>query len=166
MTSAEHIIELLNLRPLETEGGFYLETYRSEERVPAETLPARYRGPRPFSTAIYYLVTADRPSRLHRLVSDEIYHFYLGDPVRMLQLHPNGRSRELTLGPDLEGGQLVQTVVPRGVWQGLLVPEGGSWGLLGTTVTPGFEFVDFELADRAHLLAAYPRHRDIILRLT
>ena len=93
-----------------------------------------------------------------------MYHFYLGDPVLMLQLRPNGSSRLITLGRDLEAGQVLQAVVPRGVWQGLLVQKGGSYGLLGTTVAPGFELDDFEAAEREELVAAYPRRRELILQ--
>ncbi len=165
MTS-EDLIALLGLTPLKSEGGLYRETYRSPEYILAEALPARYDRARAFSTAIYYLVTCDQPSRLHRLASDEVYHFYLGDPVLMLQLLPNGSSRLITLGQDLQAGQVLQAVVPRGVWQGLIVQKQGGFALLGTTVAPGFEFADFELADREELVAAYPRRLELILQLT
>jgi predicted cupin superfamily sugar epimerase len=164
--TCEELIALLGLTPLRAEGGLYRESYRSPEYIVAEALPARYDRGRAFSTAIYYLVRPDHPSRLHRLVSDEVYHFYLGDPALMLQLWPDGSSRLITLGQDLEAGHVLQAVVPRGVWQGLLVQKHGGFALLGTTVAPGFELADFEAADRDELVEAYPRRRDLILQLT
>jgi predicted cupin superfamily sugar epimerase len=162
----EQLIALLGLTPLRAEGGFYRESYRSQEYILAEALPARYDRTRAFSTAIYYLVTPDHPSRLHRLVSDEVYHFYLGDPALLLQLWPDGSSRLITLGQDLEAGQVLQAVVPRGVWQGLLVQKQDGFALLGTTVAPGFELADFEAGDREELVAAYPRREELIAQLT
>lgn len=104
MLSAEEIRALLQLRPHPAEGGFFAETYRSEERIGGEALPPRYGGPRAFGKAIYYLVTHDTFSAIHRLASDELFPFYLGDPVEMLQLFPDGSGRVITLGPDLLGG--------------------------------------------------------------
>ena len=124
----EQIIERLGLSP-HPEGGCYRETYRSNEKIPPSALPGRYVGERCFGTAIYYLLTPGTFSRLHRLASDEIFHFYLGDPATMLQLHPDGEGRQITLGPDLLAGQHVQVVVPRGVWQGTVLSEGGRFAL-------------------------------------
>ena len=161
----EQIIERLGLSP-HPEGGCYRETYRSNEKIPPSALPGRYVGERCFGTAIYYLLTPGTFSRLHRLASDEIFHFYLGDPAIMLQLHPDGEGRQITLGPDLLAGQCVQVVVPRGVWQGTVLSEGGRFALLGTTVAPAFEFDDFELGDRAALSRQYPEYARHIERLT
>src|SRR5262245_33586587 len=140
--TAEDLIRLLNLQPLPREGGFYRETYRAAQRVPDAD------AERSAGTAIYYLLTADTCSALHRLPSDEGYHFYLGSPVSLLLLSPGG-SRVVTLGPDLLAGQQLQCVVPAGVWQGSFVGQGGvragggDFALLGTTVSPGFEFRDY-----------------------
>src|SRR5262249_23218313 len=153
-TPAE-LIALLDLRPLPHEGGYYRETYRSGDRLAAAALPARYGRDKAVSTAIYYLLTPDTYSALHRLPTDEVYHFYLGDPGRMLQLFPDGSGRAITLGPDLRAGQQPQAVVPGGVWQGSSLVPGGSFALLGTTMAPGFDFADFEAGERAGLLAAY-----------
>ena len=163
--TAEEIKRLLALAPLEMEGGYFRETYRSAESVAASALPDRYGGARSFSTARYYLLTPDACSRLHRLASDEAFHFYLGDAVTMLQIHPAGRCEVLTLGPDVAAGQRVQVVVPRGVWQGCLL-AGGGFALMGTTVAPGFERADYEPADRDSLIAAHPDVRELIERLT
>ena len=102
---------------------------------------------------------------MHRLASDEVFHIYLGDPVEMLQLFPNGSGNVVTLGQDLEKGMRPQVVVPRGVWQGSRLVPGGRFALLGTTVAPGFEFADYEQGRRDDLLEAYPAFREIILAL-
>ena len=122
------------------------ETYRSDERI---TL-ARYDAERAVSTAIYFLVTAESPSRLHRVRSDEIWHVYAGDSLEMLQLHPDGRSERIALGSRIARGERPQAVVPRDVWQGVRVAPGGRYGLVGATVAPGFDFAD----RRAHLKRA------------
>lgn len=166
MFTEQEIINWLKLEPHPEEGGFYRETYRSEEWVPKGALPDRYPAPRSFGTAIYYLLTPVTCSRLHRVSSDEIFHFYLGDPVRMLWLGPQGRSESLTLGQDLRAGQRLQVTVPRGVWQGCHLVDGGQFALMGCTVAPGFEFADYQAGDRESLLSQYPDQEDLIRRLT
>jgi len=104
MLSAEYIIKKLELKPLPIEGGYYSQTYCSSERIPKTALPDRYVSDRPFSSAVYYLLTLETCSALHKLKSDEIYHFYLGDPVIMLQLHPSGAARTIELGHDINKG--------------------------------------------------------------
>src|SRR3954468_19884388 len=125
MPTADELIALLGLQPHPREGSHFRETYRAAEQLPAVALPARYAAPRSVCTAIYYLLTPGTCSALHRLASDEVFHFYLGDPVRMLQLTPEGQGRTLVLGPNLLAGQEVQAVVPRGVWQGSILEPGG-----------------------------------------
>jgi len=154
------------MEPLVGEGGYYVESYRASEKIAQAGLPARYTGERDFSTAILYLLTDDTFSALHRLSSDEIYHFYLGDPVTMLQLRPEGTSEVIILGQDILNEQRVQVTVPKSCWQGCLLNEGGRFALMGTTVAPGFEFGDFELGCREELLEQYPKQRDLILKLT
>ena len=169
MLTADRIMVLLDLRPLPEEGGFYAETYRSEA-VPAGGLPDRYgyEGSRAFKTAIYYLLTPDTFSALHRLPTDELFHFYLGDPVEQLHLFPDGTGRVVRLGPDLLAGMRPQVLVPRGVWQGARLAPGGRHGyaLLGTTMAPGFDFSDYEGGRRDELTAAYPAFRALIAVLT
>jgi uncharacterized protein len=160
--TADEIITRLHLQPHPKEGGFFRETYRADERIAAAALPARYRGPRALGTAIYYLLTPGTCSALHRLRSDEIFHFLAGDPVEMLQLLPDGSGRTVILGADLAAGMEPQVIVPAGVWQGSRLRAGGAWGLLGTTVAPGFEYEDYESADGATLHAAYPAFRSQI----
>ncbi len=155
MTAAQ-LIAALDLRPLSLEGGYYRETYRSDLLLP--------NSAKSVCTAIYYLLTPDTCSALHRLPTDEIFHFYLGDPVEMLLLDDVG-GRIITLGPDLLAGQTVQTVVPRGVWQGSILCAGGRFALLGTTMAPGFDFADYEAGDPAVLAAQYPAFADRIAQL-
>jgi len=162
------LIARLGLVPLPVEGGLFRQTYIADETLAAEALPARYGRPKPFSTAIYYFLTADPDSfsAMHRLPTEEVYHFYLGDPVEMLLLHPDGRSEELRLGPDVLGGERVQHVVPRGVWQGSRLIAGGAYALLGTTMAPGFDPADYDGGDRERLVQAYPGAAERIRALT
>lgn len=164
--TAQELIDLLHLQPHPKEGGFFRETYRAAELIKAAALPGHYGADRCPGTAIYYLLTPHTFSALHRLASDEIFHFYLGDPVTMLQLEEGGLGRTLTLGPNLPAGQQVQVVVPRGIWQGSFLQPGGSFALLGCTVAPGFEYADYETGNRAQLCAQYPAFADLIKRLT
>ena len=168
MLSAEEIIEILALEPLPIEGGLYRQSYVASEEIAAEALPTRYGRTKSICTAIYYLLT-DRPesfSALHRLPTDEVYHFYLGDPVEMLLLHPKGRSEWIVLGQDLLAGQHVQYVVPAGVWMGSRLMEGGLYGLMGTTMAPGYDDLDYEGGDAEELERQYPDRATLIRRLT
>jgi predicted cupin superfamily sugar epimerase len=162
----EELKRLLGLKPLPVEGGFYAESYRSTENVPRRCLPERYAGDRVLATAIYFLLTSETFSAMHRLASDEIYHFYLGDPVEALLLREDGSGEVVTIGADLDRGMRPQLVVPRGTWQGSRLRPGGTFALLGTTMSPGFEFADFELAKRDFLLAKYPHVSKMIRNLT
>lgn len=166
MISAEEVISLLNLKPLPGEGGYYSETYRSSEVIPQLCLPARYKSDKAYSTCIYYLLTPDTCSMLHRLPTDEIYHFYLGSPVTMLQLRPDGTTKVIMLGNDIKAGQEIQVVVPGGTWQGSFLKDGGGFSLMGTTMAPGFDPSDFEPASRDVLLRQYPNQSELIIRLT
>ncbi len=168
MLNPEELIELLKLEPLPEEGGFYRETYRCPSQVPSRALPGAYAGPRSLGTAIFYLLTATPQSfsAMHRLPGDEMFHFYLGDPVEMLLLHPDRSSHRVELGSDLRRGQHLQFVVPGNVWQGARVVPEGRFALLGTTMAPGFDLQDFELADRQQLLRQYPQSAEWIRILT
>lgn len=147
--TAQDVIRLLDLAPLPGEGGYFRETYRS-----------------PHSTAIYYLLTPDTFSALHRLKGDEVFHFHLGDPAEMLQLRPDGTGVRVTIGTDIAGGMHPQVLVHGGTWQGSRLLPGGTFALMGTTMAPGFDPRDFELGDRAALLARYAEHADLIRALT
>jgi hypothetical protein len=161
----EQIKRLLKLEPLAPEGGFFAETYRTRETLAAGALPA-LGASRPLATAIYYLLEPGTFSALHRLRSDEVYHFYLGDPVEMLLLESDGRGRVLRLGSDLVAGLRPQAMVPAGVWQGSRLVSDGQWALLGTTMAPGYDDADFELGSRAELAARWPAFRELIGALT
>jgi len=166
---AQEIIDRLALQPLPVEGGYFGETYRAEETLGVDALPDRYTSPRSLGTAIYYFLHSGHVSALHRLQTDEIYHFYLGQPVELLLLYPDGSAETRRLGTDLTSGERPQIVVPRGVWQGLQLvkPElADGFALLGTTMAPGFDPTDFELGSRSPLLASYPQFAAQILLLT
>ncbi len=167
MLTADHIKDLLGLAPLPVEGGYYAETYRAVPLAPSAS-PDPARRPRATATAIYYLLTAETLSALHRLSSDEIFHFYLGDSVEQLQLMPDGSGLISIIGPDLLAGMRPQVIVPAGVWQGARLAPTGSHGfaLLGTTMTPGFDFADYESGPGDELIAAYPAFREMIEALT
>jgi uncharacterized protein len=166
MLTADEIIRALDLKPHPEEGGFYRETYRSPESLQGDSLPVRYSSPRSLGTAIYYMLTPHSISALHRLPTDEIFHFYLGDPVEMLWLLPDGASHVITLGQDLLKGEMLQWVVPMGSWFGSHLKAGGRFALMGTTMAPGFEFADYEPGDQAALIAQYPGHESLIRSLT
>jgi predicted cupin superfamily sugar epimerase len=159
MTAGE-IKKLLQLSPHPIEGGSYRRTYTSAATL---TLP---RGPRAAGTAIYYLLEPGTFSEMHALNSDEIFHFYLGDPVEMLQLYPDGSSAVFTLGHDLQAGQQVQIVVPAGVWQGTRLIGNREVALMGCTVTPGFDFADYRGGSYAELVSKWPNQAERIRALT
>ncbi len=163
--TAQDLIARFHLVPLMGEGGYYFESYRASESIPAGALPDRYPGARSFCTAIYYLLTPETVSAMHRITSDEIFHFYLGSPVCMLRLFPDGSSDTLTIGPDLDRGHHLQAVVPRGVWQGAFLEPGGDWALMGVTVAPGFEFADFEQGRVEELVKGWPEREGMIRRI-
>jgi uncharacterized protein len=158
--TADEIKALLNLQPHPVEGGYFRRTYTASGSV---ELP---RGSRPMGTAIYYLLEPGTFSEMHVLDSGEIFHFYLGDPVEMLQLRPDGSSALFTLGPDLAARQHVQLVVPAGVWQGTRLIGDGKVALLGCTVTPGFDFADYRSGSYAELAKRWPDEAQRIRGLT
>lgn len=162
----ERIIAKLDLKPLPDEGGYYRETYHSPIKVPLPFGNGGAEAPRELGTAIFYLITPTEFSALHKLKSDEIFHFYLGDPVEMLQISESGESGKIILGPDILAGQQVQALVPAGVWQGTRLVDGGGYALLGTTVIPGFDFADFVLGDKHDLSFRFPKLANEIARYT
>lgn len=165
--TAQEVKELLRLEPHPREGGWFVQTYAAEESVAAEAFDdARYDGPRRTSTAIYYLLEPETFSEMHCLKSDEVFHFYAGDPVEMLQLTPDGEGKTVIIGNDLAKGEIPQVVVGRGVWQGSRLLPGGSWALLGCTVAPGFEYEDYEARGRSELIAEWPQFAAQIALLT
>ncbi len=149
------------------EGGYFAETYRASEQLSAQALPSRFGGARSFGTAIYFLLEGHHVSALHRIQADEVWHFYAGDPLEVYVIDPKtGDLSIIRLGNDPEAGQVFQAVVPAGMWFGSRPMPGASYSLVGCTVAPGFDFEDFELADRTELLQHYPHHTAIIEQLT
>lgn len=165
MSNAQEWIDRLRLQP-HPEGGFFRETYRSHESIARPHLPPRFAGERAFSTAIYFLLQGDDFSALHRIKSDELWHFYDGGPLTITVIAPDGGLSAIQLGTDLSAGQLPQAVVRAGCLFGSHVTKRDSFALVGCTVAPGFDFADFELPARGELLTAYPQHRKVIERLT
>jgi len=166
MLTAQEVIARLQLVPLTIEGGYFRETYRSPLRHMEHALPPEFGGERNASTAIYYLLTPDTFSAIHRVKSDEVFHFYAGDPIEMLQLWPDGEAKVVVIGNNLAAGHLPQLVVPAGVWQGCRLVQGGRWALMGCNVAPGFDYADFEAAARSELVRDYPEHAELIAALT
>jgi predicted cupin superfamily sugar epimerase len=164
MITAEYLIRQLNLKPLPREGGYFAETYRSPVEI-SQNISGRPVS-RNLGTAIYYLLTPDTFSSMHQLRGDEVFHFYLGDPVEMLQLKADGTGELIILGPDIERGMRPQALVPGGVWQGSRLAKGGRFALMGTTMSPGFDFADYARADRRFLIKQYPDFRNLIETLT
>jgi hypothetical protein len=164
MLTPEIIIQMLNLKPLQQEGGFFSEIYRSEELIP-KAHQGRY--PRLFATSIYYLITPDHASTMHRLtLSDEIFHFYAGDPVEMLRIAPDGAGEVITIGTDLEKGERPQIIVSKGIWQGTRLLHGGRYALLGTSVPLWSDFFDYETGGRDELITLCPAEKERIVALT
>lgn len=171
MTS-DDVKRLLELAPHPREGGWFRQTYGADEHLAPDMFAGgRYSSPRRVHTAIYYLLETTTFSEMHRLRSDEVFHHYAGAPVEMLQLHEDGRGERFVLGKDLAAGQQPQVLVPRTVWQGSRLLPGshaqtGDWALLGCTVSPGFEYEDYDSGQRAELLARWPEWSDLIEALT
>ncbi|MDD5659877.1 MAG: cupin domain-containing protein [Actinomycetota bacterium] len=167
LETVNKIIKKFNLVPLRGEGGFFAEMYRSTETVQKNNLPSRYKSARHFSTSILYLITYDSCSMLHKVISDEIFHFYMGDSVVMLNLFQNNSSNIINLGSNIFNGEHIQYVVPANTWQGAKLASGGTYALLGTTVAPGFEFEDYVSAKpyKKELLYKYPDRAGLINEL-
>jgi predicted cupin superfamily sugar epimerase len=165
MVPADYWIETLQLGR-HIEGGAYRRTYCSTLNLPQDQLPEHFNGPRPAATAIYFLLQKDQFSAMHRIASDELWHFYYGDPLIVYEINASGFLTEHLLGNQPGNKQSFQCVIRAGSWFGSAVKDGGGYSLVGCTVAPGFDFADFELAERASLLQLYPQHAAIITRLT
>jgi predicted cupin superfamily sugar epimerase len=156
--SSAWIIDLLGLKPQGT-CGFMGETYVSDLQIPAGSLPADYQGGRPLGGVFYFLVTPQAPVRLHRIRSDQMYHHYLGDPLEVLLLHPEGETEVRVVGPDLAAGMRPQLLIPGRTFHAGRVRAGVGYALLGTSVWARAEPADVEMGDPGQLLAAYPSAR-------
>jgi uncharacterized protein len=148
------------------EGGYYRETYRSSEELDGACLPERYLRNRSVATAIYYLLPSGERSKLHRLKSDELWHYHAGLPLVLSIIAPSGELNVVRLGASTAAGEQFQCAVQAGCWFGAEVDGIGGYGLVSCTVAPGFDYADFEIASREDLIALYPQHRTIIERLT
>ena len=163
--NARYFIDKLRLQP-HPEGGYFRQTYRSEIVISREALPAGFSGSRAASTAIYFLLDGKDFSAFHRLRSDEVWHFYAGEPLLVHVIDPGGEYFRIHLGHEPEAGQVLQAVVRAGCWFASHVADWKSFALVGCTVAPGFDFEDFEMGKREELVARYPQHRELIERLT
>ncbi len=161
----EEIVSRLELLP-HPEGGYYKETYRSEGEIPEAVLGKDYVGERNYATSIYFLLTSENFSAFHRIKQDEIWHFYDGSPIQLHMIDQEGNYSSQLIGKELSNGELPQILVPGGVWFASEVAEGGSYSLAGCTVSPGFDFQDFELRSGEELSKLYPQHEKIVRRLT
>jgi len=169
--NAQTWIDKLQLQP-HPEGGYYRVTYTAATKIAADALPPGFTGARSASTAIYFLLSNQGDdarshfSAFHRLRSDEMWHFYAGSPLAVHVIAEDGSYTQLLIGPDIENGKHFQAVVKAGSWfaSAPLLPD--SFALVGCTVSPGFDFDDFELANRDLLAATFPQHRELIHRLT
>ena len=162
------IIKELKLEPLPIEGGYFRQTYICEEILKTEQLPIRYKQDHSFGTVIYYMLEKNRfpVSMLHKLKTDEIYHFYLGDPATILLLFPEKSSQHITIGSDILSGQQVQVLVPKDTWQAVILEPGSRFALMGTSMAPGYKDEDIKFALREELLLQYPSEREDIIKTT
>ncbi len=165
MERVHEIVKTLNLQP-HPEGGYYRETYRSEGSIPKKVLGEPFSGDRNYSTGIYFLITSESFSAFHRINQDEMWHFYDGSSMNLHMISPEGDYKRVRIGKNLSEGEHPQFTVPAGYWFASEVAENDSFSLLGCTVSPGFDFDDFEMPDRAELSKRFPHLADIIGKLT
>ncbi|MEF9852457.1 MAG: cupin domain-containing protein [Christensenella sp.] len=152
----KEVIDILKLEPLGREGGMFRSTYHSSALC----------GDRCAGSAIFFFLTANAFSHLHRLPTDELYHFYFGDPVEFLELFPDGSSRCALIGSDILNNQNPQLLAHAGSWQGSHLLDGGEYALMGTTMSPGFIESDYEHANADLLISQYPLQAELIRKLT
>ncbi len=164
MITAEQLIQQYHLKP-HPEGGWYKETYRSKEAVCQTALPKGFNGERNFSTAIYFLLEQGNFSAFHKIKSDECWHFYAGDTLHVYVLDDDGRMELISLGSNIMNGELFQYVVPANCWFASLPASASKFCFVGCTVSPGFDFADFEMAKAEQLIAVHPQHTKIIREL-
>lgn len=165
MKTADYYIAKLGLTQ-HIEGGAFKEHYRAPLLLPQSALSALHKGDRSASTAIYFLLRHGEFSAFHLLASDEVLHFYDGEPLQVYEITAAGHMHIHTLGRDLERGERFAITVPGGHWFALRCEVPGAFSLIGCTVAPGFDFADFTLDDRAALLEKFPQHAQLITEMT
>lgn len=165
MITVEQLIKKYQLIP-HPEGGYFRETYRSECVISHQVLPSNFKGDRNYCTGIYFLLPQGTKSCLHRIQSDEMWHFYLGGSMTLVLMHEDYGVQNIILGSDIQAGETVQFVVPGGWWFGGYPNPESMYSFVGCTVAPGFDFADFELATRTNLLSKFPESSELILKLT
>ncbi|XJS11737.1 cupin domain-containing protein [Aerococcaceae bacterium WGS1372] len=143
------------------EGGFYYQNLKSNQTIVNEE-----GNERALYTSIYFLLTDTNPSRFHRLKADEVWYYHYGQALIVHMITPEGNYETITLGSNIERGEVLQAVVPKGTIFGSTIETEDSYALVSCMVSPGFEYEDFELFQRDDLLSKYPEHHDIIERLT
>ena len=165
MLLVKDIVKKLDLQP-HPEGGYYKETYRSEDIIRDTILGNEFNGSRNLCTGIYYLLESDDFSALHKINQDEMWHFYLGEAIELTMISDAGELSMVTIGNNVSNGEVLQFVVPKRYWFGARLLKANSFALVGCTVSPGFDFNDFKLGEREELLNKFPQHEDIIESLT
>ena len=165
MKEAERIINALGLEP-HPEGGYFIETYRSVGEISQDSLDSKYQGKRNYATCIYFLLTSESYSTFHRIHQDEIWHFYDGSPIKIHIISETGDYSNIIIGRDVIKGEKPQFVVPGNQWFAAEVINDNDYTLVGCTVSPGFDFTDFQLANRKELITQFPQHEKIITKLT
>ena len=165
MMTAKELIQKLDLQP-HPEGGFFKETYRSPGEINADGLPSEFKGSRSYSTCIYFLLTSAAFSAFHKINQDEIWHFYLGSPIKLHSISQDGIHLEHRIGNDIKNHQSPQLVVPKGHWFAASVMDDNSYALVGCTVAPGFDFGDFVLGSKEELIGKFPEHKKVIEQYT
>ena len=163
--TVDTLVKTLDLLP-HPEGGFYKETYRSPVKLSQQCLPADFQGERNIATGIYFLIEKGNFSALHKIKSDETWHFYVGDALEVIEIDEAGNLKTTHIGPDILKGETFQYTVKANTWFGSRVAHPGQFSLVGCTVYPGFDFNDFEIAQRHDLINQFPQHEIIIIELT
>ena len=163
--NADYWIKKLQLTP-HIEGGAFREVYRSSLAIPAPSLPILFQGDRNICTSIYFLLQKGQFSAFHRIASDELWHFYFGDPLLIHEIGHGGALITHRLGSDPEAGEVFQTIIKAGSWFASLPDAMGEYALVGCTVSPGFDFADLEMAGQETLSRQYPEHAKLISGLT
>lgn len=154
--TADEVLALLGLEPNAT-CGFVRETYRSTRQIAPGGLQAPFADGRPAGSALYFMVTPAAPVKLHRIRNDQLYHYYLGDPLEVLMLHGEGKVEHVVVGPDLRAGQRVQLLIPGNTFHTARLIGSRHWFLGGSTEWPGVVPADVEMGNVEALAAQYPQ---------